>query len=428
VCKTEDFGVNWTGIKHPIAPGPASDYVVTQSAFDNNGTLYVLHGNKLYVSYNQGEKMAFVHTLPRWGNAGRSDSGADQFFVVDSGTIHIGLLEDAGEGNARVYYLRGTGVDTANPVWDEELVDFVGNVRLDFAQIVLNGNGIPTISYTTPDKEVTTASRNAPLPTAPGRLLNISTRARVETGDNVLIGGFIVTGTAPRKVIVRGIGPSLRANDAPVPDRLADPTLELYAQGNPVPLAANDDWKTNQVEIETTGLAPSDDAESAIVRTLEPGAYTAVLRGKDQSTGVALVEAYDLENNSASTLANLSTRGFVQTGDNVMIGGFICGPNSAGAITVVARGIGPSLKDRVPTAIDDPTLELHDANGALIESNDDWSQSPAAAEIQTVGLAPANGAESALLIPALSPGAYTAIVRGKGESSGIGLVEIYHLR
>ena len=161
VCKTSDFGVNWTGIKHPMPLGPASDFVVSHSAFDNNGTFYVMHGDKLYVSFNGGESFAFTHTMPRYGSARRSDPGSDQFFVVDCGTIHIGLLEDAPNGNGRVYYLRGRNVDTANPIWDEELVDEVGFVRLDFLYIILDGNGIPTISYTTPDKEVTTASRKS---------------------------------------------------------------------------------------------------------------------------------------------------------------------------------------------------------------------------------------------------------------------------
>jgi hypothetical protein len=164
VCKTDNFGATWTGIRHPIAPGPASDYVTSHSGFDNKGTLYVLHGDKLYVSFNQGESFAFVHTLPRWGNALLSDSGADQFFVVNCGTIHVGLAEAGAGGNTNIWYLRGSNVDTASPTWDEELVDFVGNNRLDFMQIVLNGNDIPILSYTVPGTEVTTASRDAPLP------------------------------------------------------------------------------------------------------------------------------------------------------------------------------------------------------------------------------------------------------------------------
>ena len=164
VCSTGDFGVNWAGVKHPLGTYPGSSFVVSHSAFDNKGTFYVLHGNQLYVSFNQGETWTYTHTLPRYGNALRSDSGADQYFVVSCGTAHIGLIEDAGNGNGRIYYLRGSNVDSATPTWTEELVDEVGNVRLDFMQIVLNGNGIPTISYTTPGQEVTTASRNTPMP------------------------------------------------------------------------------------------------------------------------------------------------------------------------------------------------------------------------------------------------------------------------
>lgn len=164
VCKSDNFGATWTGIKHPIASGPGSAYVTSHSGFDNKGTLYVLHGDKLYVSFNQGESFAFVHTLPRFGNAGLSDSGADHFFVVNCGTIHIGLAEAGDTGNTNIWYLRGVNVDTATPTWDQELVDVVGNNRLDFFQIVLNGNNIPTISYTAPGTEVTTASRDAPLP------------------------------------------------------------------------------------------------------------------------------------------------------------------------------------------------------------------------------------------------------------------------
>ena len=164
VCKTDNFGVTWTGIQHPLVPGGGMGYVVTHTGFDNKGTLYVLHGDQLYVSFNQGESFAFVHTLPRFGDALLSDSGADQFFVVNCGTIHIGLITPGTAGKNDVYYLRGSHVDTANPTWDEEFVESVGSNRLDFFQIVIDGNGIPTMSYTTPGSEVTTASRYAPLP------------------------------------------------------------------------------------------------------------------------------------------------------------------------------------------------------------------------------------------------------------------------
>ena len=199
ICKTDNFGATWTGVKHPLVGGPASDYIVTHTAFDNKGTLYVLHGNKLYVSFNQGESILYVHTLPRWGNAGRADSGADQFFVVDCGTLHIGLLEDAGEGRGNVVYLRGTGVDSASPVWEEELVDVVGNVRLDFMQIVLNGNGIPTISYTTPGEEVTTASRNAPMVSLPP--VNV---ALASNGASAIASTIHSSGLYPAAAVVNG--------------------------------------------------------------------------------------------------------------------------------------------------------------------------------------------------------------------------------
>ena len=432
VCKTNDFGVTWDGIKHPIPPGPGTNHVITHSAFDSNGTLYVTHGDKLYVSFNQGESFAFVHTMPRFGNAGRTDPGGEQYFVVDQGTIHLAVMEDGGEGKGNVYYVRGTDVDTAKPVWQEELVDVVGNVRLDFIQIVLNGNGIPTISYTTPDegdvsREVTTASRNKPLAGLPGRLQNISTRARVQTDDNVLIGGFIINGTAPKRVIVRGIGPSLQANGAPFPGRLEDPVLELYQQGNPEPIATNDNWRDNEADVSGTGLQPSSDFEAAIVRTLSPGAYTAIIRGQNRSSGVALAEVYEVGGTEEAKLLNLSTRGFVETGDNVMIGGFIAGPANRGPTGVVVRGIGPSLKNQLPAALDDPTLELRDGQGTLIEQNDDWQQSSGAAQIQAASLAPGSPAEPAILLPAAAPGLYTAILRGKNDATGIGLVETYNI-
>jgi hypothetical protein len=186
VCKTADFGLNWTGIKHPMPAGPASDFVVSHSSFDNNGTFYVLHGDKLYVSFNQGESFAFIHTLPRYGSARRSDAGSDQSFVVDCGTAHIGLMADGGEGRGNVFYLRGSHVDTATPVWEEEFVDQVGSVRLDFLYIILDGNGVPTISYTTPNLEVTTASRKFPVSTgcvAPLSAVSRKTHAGAGTFD-----------------------------------------------------------------------------------------------------------------------------------------------------------------------------------------------------------------------------------------------------
>ena len=266
---------------------------------------------------------------------------------------------------------------------------------------------------------------------APSQLLNISTRADVLTGDNVAIGGFIITGTKDKKVIVRAIGPSLTVaaspTPAPLPGRLANPTLALHDQ-NQALIVSNDDWReTQETEIEATGLAPSDNFESAIVRTLAPGTYTAIMRGKNDTTGIGLVEIYDLSPNSDSQLANISTRGFVEAGDNVLIGGIILGPDNSSSANVIVRAIGPSMSvSGVAGPLQDPTLELHDGNGALITSNDDWADTQQS-EIEATGLAPTNNSESAILLP-LSPGMYTAIVRGANNTTGIGLVEIYNLQ
>ncbi len=251
-------------------------------------------------------------------------------------------------------------------------------------------------------------------------LLNISTRLAVEAGDNVLIGGFIISGTEPKNVIVRAIGPAL--GNFGIPNFLADPTLELNGNGLVV---TNDNWKdTQESEIEATGLAPTNDLESAIVATLDPGAYTAIVRGVNDGTGVGLVETYDLDP-AAGSLANISTRGFVNTGDNVMIGGFILGDGDDA--TVLVRAIGPSLTSfGVAGALQDPTLELRDGSGTLLATNDDWKDSQQA-EIEATGLAPSDEAESAILA-ALLPGGYTAIVRGALDTTGVGLVEVYHLR
>jgi len=242
----------------------------------------------------------------------------------------------------------------------------------------------------------------------------------VETGDNVLIGGFIVTGTQPKKIIVRAIGPSLFSF---FPDALADPVLELRDSSGAL-IRSNDNWRSDQeAEIIATGIPPSNDLESAIVATLPANnsAYTAIMRGANNGTGIGLVEAYDLDRTVNSKLANISTRGFVQTGDNVLIGGLIVlGQNP---LRVIVRAIGPSLPG--PGALANPTLELHDGNGALIASNDNW-RSDQEAEIIATGVPPSNDLESAI-VRNLTPGNYTAIVRGVNGTTGIALVEVYAL-
>jgi hypothetical protein len=179
--------------------------------------------------------------------------------------------------------------------------------------------------------------------------------------------------------------------------------------------------------VEQTHLAPTDTRESAIVRTLDPGDYTAVMRGKNGEIGIGLVEIYDIDAPSApAVMRNLSARAFVDTDDNVLIGGFIAGPSNTGTTRVAVRALGPSLKGQLPQALDDTTLEVRDANGSPI-TNDDWQQSPDALAIQQAGLAPTDGRESVVMLPALAAGSHTAIVRGKGNPRGVGLVEIYNL-
>jgi len=261
-------------------------------------------------------------------------------------------------------------------------------------------------------------------PTFPNeRLLNISTRLQVQTGENVLIAGFIITGNTPKRVIVIGLGPSLAS--VGVAGAMANPTLELH-QGNNL-LASNDNWQDAQAdEIANTGVAPSDDLESAIVQTLEPGAYTAILAGKDGGTGVGVVEAFDLDQSVPSRLANISTRGFVGTDDNVLIGGFILGPDVGGMPRVIVLAIGPSLAAAgINGAVQDTTLELRDSNGNIVAMNDDWKQSQQA-DIEATGVTPTDDRESAIVIQ-LIPGNYTGVVRGKDNTTGVGLVEVFNI-
>jgi len=260
-------------------------------------------------------------------------------------------------------------------------------------------------------------------PPLPAQLGNISTRAFVETGDNVVIGGFIITGSGQKRVIVRAIGPSLVNHGITNP--LQNPTLELHDHTGAV-IASNDNWMNapNKQEIIDSGLAPTNNLESAILTSLNPGAYTAIVRGVNNGTGIALVEGYDLNPAAGSKLGNMSTRALVQTGDNVMIGGFII--TGSGQKNVIVRAIGPSLAQHgITNPLQDPTLELHNGNGAIIAFNDNWKDTQQA-QIQATGLAPTNDNESAI-VRMLAPGNYTAIVRGKNNTIGVALVEVYGL-
>jgi len=302
----------------------------------------------------------------------------------------------------------------------------------------------PTATSTpapTPNPTATPTPTPTPSPTPAAQTVNLSTRMRVQTGDNVGIGGFIVSGTpsagsehrasrdgsgpSGKHVLVRAIGPSL--TQFGVPNALPDPVLELHGPDGFVTVT-NNNWRDDPAQealIIATGLAPSSNLESAIDANLSPGAYTAVVRGNNNTTGVALIEVYDLGQAVPSKLANISTRAFVSTGDDIVIAGFILG-NQSGNDRIVVRGIGPSLTAfGVPGALANPTLELRDNNGTLLLANNNWQDDAGqAAELTVAGLAPTNPLESGIAAT-LPPGPYTALLAGSNNGTGVGVVEVY---
>ena len=266
----------------------------------------------------------------------------------------------------------------------------------------------------------TGANQNFTLQIGPAaNITNFSTRASVQTGQEVTIGGFIITGTVPKQVVVRGLGPTL--SQFGVSNFLLDPILDLHNSTSSI--VTNDDWQTaaNADQI-PQNLRPSDARESAILATLQPGSYTVILSGKNDTGGVGLVEVYDISSGASAELTNVSTRGFVGTGDNVMIGGFI----ASGSTQVVVRGLGPTLAQfGVSGVLADPEVTLFDGNGNVVERNNNWRDTEQAA-ISATGKAPPNDLEAAILAT-VAPGNYTAILSGNGGGMGIGLVEVYKL-
>jgi CSLREA domain-containing protein len=372
------------------------------------------------------------------GNTGNHGGGADVDGAFSSGGYNLIGTADHSSGFNATADQTGTDASPLNPMLDSlkshgGQTDVMG--LLAGSPAIDKGNSFgniadqlglpifddPSIPNAADARDIGAFELNGgrQLPTV---LANISTRLLVETGDNVLIGGFIITGTQPKKIIVRAIGPSLN-----LAGKLADPILELHGP-NGFTTITNDNWRTDQeAAIMASGVPPTNDLESAIVATLPANGagYTAIVRGVSNGTGIGVVEAYDLDRLADSKLANISTRGLVQTGDNVLIAGTIVAGNTTQK--VIIRALGPSTG--VPGAMADPTLELHDGNGAILESNDNWVDSPNKQAIIDSGIPPTDNHESAIVYNfSANNSLYTAILRGVNNSTGVAVVEIYTLQ
>jgi hypothetical protein len=362
----------------------------------------------------------------------------------------IYIVQDFGTQTNSTPFVTGVVYQDTNGNGFYDPGEGIGGVRVDVSgsnffavtsssggySVPVAGDGSYTVTFsgggvTTTQRNVTVAnSLNAKIdyitnaPNTPTVLANISTRLRVDTGDNALIAGFILTGTQSKKVIIRGIGPSLN-----VPDKLANPTLELRDSNGGL-VDTNDDWQqsANKQAIIDSTIPPTNDLESAILQTLPAStngtAYTAILRGVNNTAGIGVIQVYDLDTSANSKLANISTRGSVQTGDNVLFAGMIVVGQTPQK--VIIRATGPSLS--VPGKMENPTLELRDNNGALLEANDDWVNSPNKQAITDSGIPPTNDLESAIVRTLPAGGAtYTAIVRGVNNTTGIAVVEVFAL-
>jgi sugar lactone lactonase YvrE len=389
----------------------------TGLAFDAAGNLYVANfsasimrfapnGSQLSsftsLNLNNPEGIAFDSL----GNLYAANSGSDSIEIFSPTGLDLGAITPSGLNGPF-----GLAFDSFGNL-------FVVN-SLSATITKIPPDGFPTTFAPTEFMPAFIAIQRSPT------LVNISTRVNVMTGDNVLDGGFIVVGAGTKTVLIRGLGPSLA--DAGISGVLADPIIELHGGAENDIIASNDNWKNNQqAEIEATGIPPTNDAEAALIATLSEGAYTVIERGKGNTTGVGLIEIYDLGTGFGPELANISTRGFVGTGSDVMIAGFIAPSATGGSGTVLLRALGPSLGAAgVADPLADPVLELHDSNGELIASNDSW-KSDQQDEIEATGIPPTNDAEAAILIT-LTPGTYTAIESGKNGGVGVGLVEVYNL-
>ncbi|MBS0657102.1 MAG: CAP domain-containing protein [Verrucomicrobia bacterium] len=338
------------------------------------------------------------------------DADANNFYSEGEGRGGITVMPDVGT----FFAVTSTSGGYAIPL--KNLPPGTTSVNVTFS-----GPGVPSVTRTVTLDGVKNLKLDYQVPAAPpSRLVNLSTRLRVETGAAVGIAGFVVQGTSPKRVIVRVAGPSLIPFG--IQDALADPSLQLN-DSNGATVATNDNWRSSQqADIQGSGFAPANDSEAAIIATLAPGAYTAIVTGANGTTGIGIVEVYDLDAADATSKAiNVSTRGRVQTGAAVMIAGFVI--QGSTPKKVVVRVLGPSLLPfGIQGALLDPVIELS-SNGNIVATNDSW-RATQQAELQALSLAPGDDREAAI-VATLPPGAYSAVVRGAGNTSGIAIVEVY---
>ncbi len=398
-------------------PTGASSYDALRSTEHEMDEILGL-GSNVNSSTNRRPQDLFTWSAP--GTRSFSSSGA-RYFSINSGNTNIVNLNQDSGGDFGDWF-SAPCPNQANPY-----VQNAFSCQGQFADVTATspeGINLDVIGYDLGTANPTPTATPTSTPGPGGTVLgNISTRLTIGTGVNVLIGGFIITGTQPKNVILRAIGPSL-----PLAGAISDTVLELHNSSGAL-IAIDDDWQTGgqYAEIVATGIPPANFFESAIVATLSANnsAYTAIVYGYAGATGIGLVEVYDLDRTVDSKMANISTRGLVTTGNNVMIGGtIIVGSNQA---RILLRAIGPSLANvGVPNPLSDTTLGLYDSNGALIAFNDDWRMDQEA-EIIATGIPPTNNLESAI-VRNLSPASYTAIVSGYNNLTGVALVELYQLQ
>jgi sugar lactone lactonase YvrE len=421
-------------------------------AFDRKNNLFVAANTTVYKFAPNGTKTLYAtlpHAVPDMAFHARGDlfvtqgdsnpvrkispDGTVSVFSTNSNNM-FGIAVD-GDGNVFTSEFIGGAVYKYSPdgltrsVFSPPVGMSCGDINFDKdGNLFVNAQGQKSIFKFTPDGKKTVFASGLGFATwsawepARGFSVNLSTRMRVQTGENVLLGGFILAGTDSTTVAIRAIGPSLTSSG--IADVLSDPVLELHDNTGAL-IATNDNAHDSQAaELDTYGMLPKNTLESAMIVTLQPGTYTTVVRDKNDGVGVGLVEVYDLNGATHSKLVNLSTRGYVeQGGTDVMIGGFIIGEEGE---TVLVRAIGPSLTaSGITQPLPDPTLSLFDSNGSLISSNDDWKASQEVA-IRATGIPPSNDRESAILAT-LIPGAYTAVVQSRDGATGVALVELYNL-